>query len=142
MTAHGVYGVPCRTPHPPRLISKGFLGYKLIARPQTSASSSVSTRLGIKKESNIKQLISPYRLRIIIMSVPFPTLAITKTWHKTSYPAISPTRKELSAVGKTVVITGGVGFSSPAHIHGKLTYFIGFRNWSRSSSCICNRWIY
>ncbi|KAH7311352.1 putative short-chain dehydrogenase [Stachybotrys elegans] len=41
------------------------------------------------------------------MSAPFPTLAITKTWHNTSYPAISPTRKELSAAGKTVVVTGG-----------------------------------
>lgn len=38
--------------------------------------------------------------------VPFPSL--TKTWHTESYPAISPTRPELSTDSKTVVITGGV----------------------------------
>jgi NAD(P)-dependent dehydrogenase (short-subunit alcohol dehydrogenase family) len=36
---------------------------------------------------------------------PFPSY--TKVWHKSSYPAISPTRPELSLVGKTAVITGG-----------------------------------
>ncbi|KAH8894455.1 NAD(P)-binding protein [Thozetella sp. PMI_491] len=36
---------------------------------------------------------------------PFPSL--TKIWHDKSYPAISPSRSELSAKGKTVVITGG-----------------------------------
>lgn len=40
---------------------------------------------------------------------PFPSL--TKTWHTASYPAISPSRPELSAKGKTVVITGGVSGS-------------------------------
>jgi hypothetical protein len=37
------------------------------------------------------------------METPFPT----KTSHKTAYPAISPTRPELTAKGKTIVITGG-----------------------------------
>lgn len=33
--------------------------------------------------------------------------SFNKTWHTQSYPAISPTRKELSAAGKNVVVTGG-----------------------------------
>ncbi|KAH7390110.1 hypothetical protein BKA64DRAFT_757152 [Cadophora sp. MPI-SDFR-AT-0126] len=36
---------------------------------------------------------------------PFPSF--TKTWHSSSYPAISPSRPELSLAGKSVVITGG-----------------------------------
>ncbi|KAF4456690.1 hypothetical protein F53441_1246 [Fusarium austroafricanum] len=41
-------------------------------------------------------------------SPPFPTLtSFTKTWHKEPYPFISPTRPELSAAGKNIVITGG-----------------------------------
>lgn len=39
------------------------------------------------------------------MSAPFPSL--TKKWHTSSHPAIDPTRPELSAAGKTLVITGG-----------------------------------
>lgn len=35
----------------------------------------------------------------------FPSL--TKVWHSEPYPAISPSRPELSVKGKTVVITGG-----------------------------------
>ena len=35
----------------------------------------------------------------------FPSL--TKTWHTESYPAISPSRSELSVRGKVVVVTGG-----------------------------------
>ena len=31
-----------------------------------------------------------------------------KTWHHDTYDAISPARPELSAAGKTVVITGAV----------------------------------
>jgi NAD(P)-dependent dehydrogenase (short-subunit alcohol dehydrogenase family) len=38
-------------------------------------------------------------------AAPFPTP--TKTWHNTTYPSLSPTRPELSAKGKTVLITGG-----------------------------------
>lgn len=38
-------------------------------------------------------------------SPPFPPL--TKVWHSESYPGISPSRAELSAKGKTVVVTGG-----------------------------------
>ncbi|KAK6452859.1 hypothetical protein FP744_10009110 [Trichoderma asperellum] len=33
--------------------------------------------------------------------------SFTKTWHTTVYPAISPSRPEVSAAGKTVFITGG-----------------------------------
>jgi NAD(P)-dependent dehydrogenase (short-subunit alcohol dehydrogenase family) len=36
---------------------------------------------------------------------PFPSP--TSTWHTETYPSISPTRPELSAKGKTVVVTGG-----------------------------------
>lgn len=32
---------------------------------------------------------------------------VTSTVHKTTYPAISPTRPELSQAGKTILITGG-----------------------------------
>ncbi|KAK0658096.1 hypothetical protein B0T16DRAFT_363431 [Cercophora newfieldiana] len=39
------------------------------------------------------------------MAAPFPSP--TATWHNTTYPALSPTRPELSAKGKTVLITGG-----------------------------------
>ncbi|RDL41956.1 Uncharacterized protein BP5553_01935 [Venustampulla echinocandica] len=35
----------------------------------------------------------------------FPTY--TKTFHTTTYPSISPTRKELSTAGKVILITGG-----------------------------------
>jgi NAD(P)-dependent dehydrogenase (short-subunit alcohol dehydrogenase family) len=41
----------------------------------------------------------------ILRMPPFPSY--TKVWHKSSYPAISSTRPELSLVGKTAVITGG-----------------------------------
>lgn len=41
------------------------------------------------------------------MASPFPSL--TKAWHSKAYPAIDPTRPELSAKGKTIVITGGGG---------------------------------
>lgn len=36
---------------------------------------------------------------------PFPSP--TPTWHTKTYYSLSPTRPELSAKGKTVVITGG-----------------------------------
>ena len=36
---------------------------------------------------------------------PFPSP--TSTWHSNTYPSLSPTRPELSAKGKTVVVTGG-----------------------------------
>ncbi|ESU10032.1 hypothetical protein FGSG_03224 [Fusarium graminearum PH-1] len=40
--------------------------------------------------------------------LPLPNLvSFTKTWHNEPYPLISPTRPELSAHGKNVVITGG-----------------------------------
>lgn len=39
------------------------------------------------------------------MKPPVPSL--TKTYHRTSYAAISPTRPELSVANKTVVVTGG-----------------------------------
>ncbi|GAM36977.1 hypothetical protein TCE0_022f06501 [Talaromyces pinophilus] len=40
------------------------------------------------------------------MSFPEP-ISFTKTWHSKPYPFIDPSRPELSAVGKNVVITGG-----------------------------------
>lgn len=39
------------------------------------------------------------------MKAPFPSP--TATWHDTTYPSLSPTRPELSAKGKTILITGG-----------------------------------
>lgn len=36
-----------------------------------------------------------------------PWPSITKTYHHNSYPAISPTHPEVSAAGKTILITGG-----------------------------------
>jgi NAD(P)-dependent dehydrogenase (short-subunit alcohol dehydrogenase family) len=39
------------------------------------------------------------------MAAPFPSP--TKTWHDNTYPSLSPTRPELSAKGKAVLITGG-----------------------------------
>ncbi|KIW84454.1 hypothetical protein Z517_03704 [Fonsecaea pedrosoi CBS 271.37] len=40
--------------------------------------------------------------------LPFASfVTFTKTWHNRPYPAISPTRPEVSAAGKNVVITGG-----------------------------------
>ncbi|KAI1852844.1 hypothetical protein JX266_002385 [Neoarthrinium moseri] len=44
------------------------------------------------------------------MQPPLPSF--TATWHNDTYPAISPSRPELSAAGKTIVITGagsGIG---------------------------------
>ena len=41
------------------------------------------------------------------MSTPFPPLKGTKLWHNTSYPAIDPSRSELNAKGKTLVVGGG-----------------------------------
>lgn len=35
--------------------------------------------------------------------------SLTKTWHNKAYSSIDPTRPELSAKGKTIVITGGGG---------------------------------
>jgi NAD(P)-dependent dehydrogenase (short-subunit alcohol dehydrogenase family) len=39
------------------------------------------------------------------MAAPFPSP--TAKWHDTTYPSLSPTRPELSAKGKTILITGG-----------------------------------
>lgn len=40
--------------------------------------------------------------------VPTPVLpAFTKVWHSKPYPSISPTRPELSAAGRNILITGG-----------------------------------
>ncbi|KAH8778952.1 putative oxidoreductase [Hyaloscypha finlandica] len=39
------------------------------------------------------------------MAAPFPSP--TSTWHTKTYQSLSPTRPELSAKGKTVVVTGG-----------------------------------
>lgn len=45
------------------------------------------------------------------MKPPFPSA--TPSWHNETYPAISPQRPELSAAGKTVVITGAVSLAPP-----------------------------
>ncbi|THW92614.1 oxidoreductase [Aureobasidium pullulans] len=39
------------------------------------------------------------------MAAPFPSP--TTTWHSNTYPSLSPSRPELSAKGKTVIVTGG-----------------------------------
>lgn len=54
----------------------------------------------------------PYRFQYIITrrimsTTTSPGPSFTETWHTTTYPAISPTRPELSAKGKSVIITGG-----------------------------------
>lgn len=42
------------------------------------------------------------------MAMDLPKLdSLTKTWHTEPYPSISPTRPELSAKGKNVIVTGG-----------------------------------
>jgi NAD(P)-dependent dehydrogenase (short-subunit alcohol dehydrogenase family) len=41
------------------------------------------------------------------MAAPFPLPKGIQTWHSTSYPAIDPSRPELNAKGKTVVVSGG-----------------------------------
>jgi NAD(P)-dependent dehydrogenase (short-subunit alcohol dehydrogenase family) len=41
------------------------------------------------------------------MATPFPLLKGTKIWHSQPYPAIEPSRPELNAKGKTVVVSGG-----------------------------------
>jgi NAD(P)-dependent dehydrogenase (short-subunit alcohol dehydrogenase family) len=43
---------------------------------------------------------------LAVMDTP-PLPSFTKLWHSKPYPAISPLRPELSAKGKTIVITGG-----------------------------------
>ena len=49
-----------------------------------------------------------YPLHLIMASPPFANfVSFTETWHNRPYPAISPTRPELTAAGKKVVITGG-----------------------------------
>ncbi|PWY96632.1 putative NADP(+)-dependent dehydrogenase [Aspergillus sclerotioniger CBS 115572] len=41
------------------------------------------------------------------MNPPLPSL--TPTWHNDTYPSISPSRPELTAAGKTIIITGAGG---------------------------------
>ncbi|KAL2795459.1 putative NADP(+)-dependent dehydrogenase [Aspergillus keveii] len=46
-----------------------------------------------------------------------PVPSFTTTWHNAPYPSISPTRPELSAAGKTVIVTGagsGIGHATTA----------------------------
>lgn len=53
--------------------------------------------------------ILPHRrsFKPIAMSTTTPFPSFTKTWHNSSYAAINPSRPELSAKGRNVVITGG-----------------------------------
>jgi NAD(P)-dependent dehydrogenase (short-subunit alcohol dehydrogenase family) len=41
--------------------------------------------------------------------IPYRVISITDKTHKSSYPAISPSRPALSQAGRTVLITGGSG---------------------------------
>ncbi|KAH0491654.1 hypothetical protein TgHK011_003075 [Trichoderma gracile] len=41
--------------------------------------------------------------------IPYKVISITNKTHRTSYPAISPSRPALSQAGRTVLITGGSG---------------------------------
>lgn len=41
--------------------------------------------------------------------IPYRIISITEQTHKSSYPAISPSRPALSQAGRTVLITGGSG---------------------------------
>lgn len=41
--------------------------------------------------------------------IPYRVISITEKTHKSSYPAISPSRPALSQAGRTVLITGGSG---------------------------------
>jgi short-subunit dehydrogenase involved in D-alanine esterification of teichoic acids len=41
------------------------------------------------------------------MAAPFPLPQGITKWHSTSYPAIDPSRPELNAKGKVVVVFGG-----------------------------------
>lgn len=55
---------------------------------------------------------TPYLLSKLAMSAtqsnaPAPAWTLTNPFHKTPYPAISPSRPELSQAGKTVLVTGG-----------------------------------
>jgi NAD(P)-dependent dehydrogenase (short-subunit alcohol dehydrogenase family) len=50
-------------------------------------------------------LSQPFKNLAITMAAPFPSP--TSTWHTKTYQSISPARPELSAKGKTIVITGG-----------------------------------
>ncbi|KAJ4483539.1 hypothetical protein J3R30DRAFT_3449227 [Lentinula aciculospora] len=41
--------------------------------------------------------------------MPLPTNSLTNTYHRDTYPAISPTKPSLSQAGRTILITGGGG---------------------------------
>ena len=61
----------------------------------------------------LNQFILTYH-RSFTMSQPFLDIGFTKTYHKNTYEAISPSNPSLSARGKTILVTGGtagIGFS-------------------------------
>lgn len=55
----------------------------------------------------IEQSTHPFQspIHLTITMAPFPSP--TSTWHTKTYQSISPNRPELSAKGKTVIVTGG-----------------------------------
>jgi NADPH:quinone reductase-like Zn-dependent oxidoreductase len=65
----------------------------------------LSTTLHITKNALSRKLNTTKPLPIMATPAIFPVY--TKVWHSEPYPAISPTKPELSARGKVVIITGG-----------------------------------
>jgi NAD(P)-dependent dehydrogenase (short-subunit alcohol dehydrogenase family) len=59
--------------------------------------------------STVNAFFQLFKIQIIIMAPPsnIPYGAPVSTWRTTTYPALSPNRPELSAKGKTLVVTGG-----------------------------------
>jgi NAD(P)-dependent dehydrogenase (short-subunit alcohol dehydrogenase family) len=71
----------------------------------------LSTKLYITKNTSLLKNSLSRKLNNIkplpIMATPTIFPVYTKVWHSEPYPAISPTKPELSARGKVVIITGG-----------------------------------
>ncbi len=66
------------------------------------------------------------------MKPPLPSA--TPTWHNDTYPAIAPSRPELSAVGKTVIITGAVSEAVLCHVGALASLIIAPKELERSQA--------